>query len=446
MCVSALFATLAATATASAKTTYVVVLLDASGSMQELTNGKTRFQEAARVAEEELAQLTGTVVVDVYSFSSLGAGPGLTEHTNGFLPTVSVGTGLFDVLECVGGIHPAVPGFSCDALPANLIKPNQTFPATPFGATPLADSMCSSLTALLGAGAAGDSRILQVSSDGLENLSSGVCSGTFDGVYDGTKWTDGSWQANVITKFFNQGVHVNVSLFEFDFRGLPFAPPRDREAGFGAPAPAFSASLAADEISPLHQFFLSLTQATGGRVRVFNDNKPAPLFGDVNGGQCVDITDVVAVARAFGTPAAGSDFDLTVDGTIGFDDFQSVLRSVTPGCGVANPYTPRAPLVCTAGKKVTIDGQSVADGGLTIDARPGCQIVIKNSLVVAGQNAITVTGSAVITVDNSTIVGAQSVITQHGAVILSAAGSVFHGIFDTHGAFLYVDRGGNTFE
>jgi hypothetical protein len=181
-------------------------------------------------------------------------------------------------------------------------------------------------------------------------------------------------------------------------------------------------------------------------VRAFTDNQPAPLFGDVNGGQCVDITDAIDVARAFGQPAFGSDFDLSLDGKIGFDDFQLVTQSATPGCGTPNPFTPRAPVVCKGAKRIVIDGQSIADGGITIDVRGACDIIIKNSFIVSGQNAITIVGSALVTVDNSIIVGENAVITQHGAGVLSAANSVFHGQIDTHGAFQYIDRGGNKFE
>jgi hypothetical protein len=197
---------------------------------------------------------------------------------------------------------------------------------------------------------------------------------------------------------------------------------------------------------PLQQFFTNIIEITGGQERIFIDNQPPALFADVNGGQCVDITDAKLVARSFGAPAFGSALDVNIDGKIGFEDYQLVTRNLTPGCGTPNPYVPRDPIICKGESRIVIDGQSIADAGLTIDARGSCEITIRNSLIVSGQNAITIVGSAAITVDNSIIVGENAVITQHGAGVLSAANSVFHGKMNTHGAFQYIDRGNNTFE
>jgi len=312
--------------------------------------------------------------------------------------------------------------------------------------------MCNSLTTLSGAGGAADLRTLFISSDGEENVSTGACAGALDGTYDsGTNtWSTGSWQANTINQFATHpdpNGHTNTHVDIFQLPGLPFAPISDPEAGFSRGAPRLAMPVTAGStITPLHQFFLNITEVTGGQVRVFVDDQPPALFADVNGGQCVDINDAILVARAFGGPAFGSALDVNIDGQIGFPDYQLVIRNLTPGCGTPNPYVRRDPIVCTGARRVVIDGQSIADGVVTIDARGSCQITIKNSLVVSGQNAITIVGSAVITVDNSIIVGERSVITQHGAGVLSAANSVFHGKLDTQGAFQLIDRGGNTFE
>jgi hypothetical protein len=459
MCVLALFATVASTTSAYAQT-FVIVLLDATGSMSTQTNGQSRFQAAASAAAQELANLDkvhNDLRVDVYTFRDLGAPDPMTEHTPGFVDPIDINSGndvVIDLIKCVGGIND--PSFHCSSdLPQNIVNQNpaQSFPVVPGGITPLADAMCRSFDKLVNTPTKGG--ILIVSSDGLENASTNPpptgCQGTLDAVFtQGTGWPLGSWQQNVINHFTSVAgnpVHVDPQVFLTPVTGLPFGPPPDVETGLPSRAPAFAVSAAAaTDIDPLQQFFLSLAQAVGGRVRVFTDNQPAPLFADVNGGQCVDITDAIDVARAFGQPAFGSDFDLSLDGKIGFEDYQLVTQSATPGCGTANPYTPRDPVVCKGAKRIVIDGQSIADGGITIDVRGACDIIIKNSFIVSGQNAITIVGSALITVDNSIIVGENAVITQHGAGVLSAANSVFHGTIDTHGAFQYIDRGGNKFE
>ena len=454
MCISvALTIAVSTTPAYAAPKRFMVVLLDASGSMLEVTNGETRFQAAARVAVEEvnsLANLENELLVDVYTFQALGTGPNLIRHTNGFISTRAVGLGVVDIIECVGGVPvPVGEERDCNLIPTEMLAPTHQFPAPATGATPLADGMCNTLLTLLESGAATDLRLLHISSDGLENFSSGSCSGTFDGVFDpvARTWSVGSWQRKVVDAFFNRGVSTSVALFEFPGRPAIARFGLDREAPFlGGGASRFPVMSATAAISPLQQFFLSLVQSSGGKVRVFFDNEPPPILADVNGGQCVDITDALAVARAFGRPAFGSAFDLSSDGIIGFDDYQLVRLGMTPGCGAPDPFVRRDPIVCDSPRQIVIDGQAVESGAITVDVRSACQIVIRNSLLVSGQNAITINGSAVVRVDNSTIVGPNALLGTRGTVILSAANSVFHGSISTTGAFSFIDRGGNVFE
>jgi hypothetical protein len=200
-------------------------------------------------------------------------------------------------------------------------------------------------------------------------------------------------------------------------------------------------------LNDLEQFFTSLAQLNGGRLTIIHDDQPLPVIGDENGDRCVDHTDAVPVARAFGpiVPPALGTFDLNADGAVDFNDYLFQLSLISGTCG-KDPFVSRPPLVCKGSERVVIDGQSIEDPGITIDARGSCEITIKDSLIVSGKNAIKIVGSASIIVDRSTIVGQDAVIVLHGAGVLSAANSVFHGQLDTHGAFQYIDRGGNVFE
>src|SRR5262249_11457124 len=152
---------------------------------------------------------------------------------------------------------------------------------------------------------------------------------------------------------------------------------------------------------------------SGGRLTLIEDTVPGlPVAGDVTGDSCVDRSDALAVARAFGQsgPPQDNPFDLDPDGTARFSDYAYVLAHFTPGgCGVADPYVPRGPVTGGPGRPVVINGAAIESGGITIDAHPACQITIKNSLVVSGKNAINVLGAAVINLDNTILVGQNAV-------------------------------------
>ncbi|MEO7735833.1 MAG: dockerin type I domain-containing protein [Kofleriaceae bacterium] len=434
------------------------MLLDASFSMSTARNnadgkGAIRWEAAKsfaadRIHENEIITDVRPLKVAVYSFRGDDQAPIL--HTNGFADPQEAK----DAIECLTENPAGVPATDVDC--------NTTHDAgLPFelggisaGNTPLALALCQSADTL--AAFAGDGKILRLFSDGEENSSlTSLCAGDpgVVGVYDpvGKTWGPaGSWQAKSIGYYLSKGIIVKTDLLETPPIVFPtlVGGGRDLE-GVAAPADRLRALTvsASTGLNPLEQFFTSLAEATGGDVTITHDDELLPVLGDQNGDRCVDHTDAIAVARAFGpiVPPATGAFDFNGDGVVDFSDYLSQLAHITGTCG-SDPYVARAPIVCTGGTRVVIDGQSLEDEGITIDARGACQITIKNSLIVSGKNAITIVGTATITVDNSVIVGQTAVISQRGSGVLSAANSKFHGKLDTKGAFIYVNRGGNIFE
>lgn len=422
------FATVAAGKEAHAQRR-MVVLIDASGSMtltrEGDTTNPTRFHAARALARQRISeeQAAGTNLVSVYTFQDTSA----SQITAGF---VTADQARADIL----GLDPVT---------------------TPFGNTPLAGSICDAVDALVLSGAT--TRILQVSSDGEENFTPDThqCAGPFS-TFPEEPFSDGSWQNKVLNYAIDNNITVRIDLFNNDPIVNPFMARSSRvfnpEASITAKAKATgiaskAAGALADERPPtLVEFFSVLARETGGRLVVAEDAAPLPVFADMNADRCVDRSDALLLARQFGltTPPADGKFDLSGDGKIGFADYQILLANRTAGCS-PDPYVARAPLVCT-NRTVTIDGQAVEGGGITIEARGACNVVIRNSLVVAGQNAINIIGGAVITVDNSILVGENAVISTRGAAFLSAANTVFHGKRELQGALVFIDRGGNTWE
>jgi hypothetical protein len=241
-----------------------------------------------------------------------------------------------------------------------------------------------------------------------------------------------SWQARVLGHFTGPfAVITRVDLFN--------------------PAPVVGTLLSQSAPDPdrnLQEFFTILTRATGGTLNVIHDDQPLPVFGDLNNDRCADRTDAILVARAFGPlvrPTDNGRYDLNLDGRVDFADYQIQVARITPTCG-PDPYVSRAPLVCKSPGQIVIDHQSIEDGGTTIDACGTCEIIIKNSLIVSGQNAITVVGRARITVDDSIIVGQNAVVVLHDGGVISMGNTIFHGKTDFQGSLQLVDRGGNVFE
>lgn len=307
----------------------------------------------------------------------------------------------------------------------------------PTGLTPLAGSMCDAIDVFADRAPppfpADTIKTLATYSDGGENNTSPL-SECFD-------LDRATWQSKVTTHLLNAGVVFNGTLFT-DATLLASAPnPETTElAGLGrAPTPALSGLSDAE-------FFASLAKATGGTFRTVTDNERLPVFADLNDDSAVDRTDAILLARQFGQPADPR-FDLNNDGVIDFNDYLIVISRLGVGSGNPDPYAPRDPVVCK-NSEVVIDGQVIENAGITITTHDAsCKgVTIRNSLIVSGQNALTIVGATQVTVDNSIIVGQDDAITLRGVARLSAANSVFHGKTDLRGQIKLTDRGGNVFE
>jgi hypothetical protein len=405
----------------------MLVLIDASGSMEiQRADLTTRFDAAKARAVSKITDQAALGVdgVAVYTFSDITS----TAQTAGFVnanAAIAAVNGL--VLATVGG-----------------------------GNTPLAGSLCDAVDTLVAQNAT--TSILELASDGEENSTplDHQCAGPFSSDPN-PPYSVPSWENSVFNKVADANVQVQIDLFDpgpitgFAARMAAAADPEGGLTARTRAASAFAAVAAAGDGPPtLAEFFTQIALVSGGRLTVVEDTTPGlPVSGDVNGNSCVDRSDAIAVARAFGHsgPPQDNPFDLDLDGTVGFSDYAFAVSHFTPGgCGIKDPYVSRAPLVCRGAQVLVIDGNAIENGGITVDAKGACQILIRNSLIVAGQNAIDIRGTAVISVDNSIIVGQNAVVSSVGASVLMSRNSVFHGQRKVTGAFVYVDLGGNTWE
>lgn len=404
----------------------MLVLIDASGSMTTVrpSDSQPRFTAAKDLATqrvlEQAAAPGGLTGVAVYTFRDASS----TLRTLGGFVSVNNALDAIEALDITVDVG---------------------------GVTPLAGSMCDAVDTLVAAGAG--TRILQVSSDGEENATplGHLCQGP-DSASNVEPFTAGSWQNLVLTHAENN-VIVRIDLFnDVAISGFGAGAKRashDPEAGvttqFRAATPAGAVAL---QPPTLEEFFTVLARRTGGQLVIAADTAPVPLTADLNGDQCVDRNDAILLARQFGKTGAAFDgkFDLSVDGKIGFADYELLLANRTAGCGPKDPFVTAPRVVCSALQKVVIDGKAIENRGVTIDARLGCHVVIKNSMIVSGQNAIQISGGATITVDNSLLVGENAVLVLQGGAILSAGNTIFHGAKKLQGILTYIDRGGNTWE
>ena len=421
-------ATIVAGSTTAQAQRKMLVLVDASGSMSTTrADAATRFAAAKIRAQKKIVEhaASGLDGVAVYTFSDITS----TLQTAGFVDTTTA-------FNAVGALDLATVGG---------------------GNTPLAGAVCDAVDVLVAQTAT--LRILELASDGEENFTPTThpCFGPAS--TDSTPpYSAGSWQNKVYNKVADaaNGMIVQIDLFDpgpVVGTAALAAAASDPEAQVTAKTRLVAAAAAAavgDGPPTLTDFFTQIALVSGGRLTVIEDTSPTlPVFADVNGNSCVDRSDALLIARAFGQsgPPQDNPLDLDLDGKVGFSDYALAVSNFTPGgCGVVDPYVSRAPLVCGAGRPVVIDGQAIESSGITIDAHPACQIVIKNSLIVSGQNAINILGAALVSVDHSTLVGQNAVLMSRGATLLFAKDSVFHGQRNVDGAFALIDLGGNTFE
>ncbi|HWU90773.1 MAG TPA: hypothetical protein VN253_26085 [Kofleriaceae bacterium] len=430
---------MAMSAPAEAAERKMLVLIDASGSMaatRPLPGGgtTTRFEDAKAAAIDRVnfyaAQIGDPLRVAVYTFQGIDLPP--VQYTAGF---VNHNTAL-DVIDCLT----STPGPSCASVPALQFGGN----------TPLARAMCSSADTLMAAAAVGDTKILAVASDGLENSTlTGPCEGPF-GTYDGTQYVpSNSWQNNVINYFTGKSITTVVDLFEV--HNLPLLPTGIPDPEGQLTPEAYRKALTApagSTLTPLEQFFTLLVQTTGGSVNVIFDDQPRPVLGDLDGNGCVSRADAILLARAFGPVGTPSDgrFDHNLDGVIDFADYQLQTSLINPACG-PDPYVVTAPLVCKGYQELVLDGVAIGGSGAAIEVRGSCRLTIKNSLIVGGQSALKLLSQGVVSVENSIVVGASAVISvPSGSPLMCAKDSIFHGKLNLIGVFQYTDHGGNTWE
>lgn len=402
----------------------MLVLIDASGSMSTVrADSKTRFDAAKQRALDQIAvqAATGLAGVAVYTFSDTTS---TLQTAGGFVDTntaIATITGLD--LFTVGG-----------------------------GNTPLAGAMCAAVDTLTAE--PGSEKILEVASDGEENFTppGDQCAGPFSTDPDPPYTTD-SWENKVYLKVSDAAIAVQIDLFDpgpITMLATLLGATSDPEAPATAQARLLTPAAAGDGPPTLAAFFTQIALVSGGRLTLIEDTSPTlPVFADVNGSGCVDRSDALLIARSFGlvAPPQNNPLDLDLDGKVGFSDYALAVSHFTPGgCGVPDPYVSKPAIVCTSLRPIVIDGAAIESSGITIDAHPACQIIIKNSLIVSGKNAINIVGAALVSVDNSILVGENAVLMSRGASLLIARNSVFHGARNTDGAFALLDLGGNTFE
>lgn len=417
----------------------MLVLIDASGSMSTTrADTLTRFEAAKQRAIDQINVQAGLGLngVAIYTFSDTTS---TLQTAGGF---VSVNTAL----KVITGDPTATPP----------IPPLDLF-TVGGGVTPLAGSMCKAVDDLLASGAT--TKILEVASDGEENATpvGDPCAGPFS-MDPNPPYTTGSWENLVLSKVQNApgGIQVQIDLFDpgpvtgFAAFAAAMDPEAQQTATMRFATAGSMLAAAADGPPTLQDFFTEIARVSGGRLTVVEDTQTSlPVVGDADANGCIDRSDAIAVARSFGQTGDPQDlaFDFDNSGSVGFVDYANEVSRFTPGgCGTPDPYTPRAPIVCRGAMTITVSGQAIESGGITVAALGACQITIKNSLIVSGTNALNVLGSALITVDNSILVGEGAVINSTGATAIITRNSVFHGARKITGIFSLVDLGGNTFE
>ncbi len=414
----------------------MVILLDATGSMQAIRpdNGLTRYENAKNEAVTRMRfvamQTAGLEKVAVYQFYGAETALRLTGTSDADPWTTDIDAAELAILSS----------------------------AVSFEVTPLAGAMCAAVdrarSSVVGT-IPPVTRFLEVFTDGGENATNPLdpCYGPASVVLQTDPFDDGSWHQKVWQRTTNPlpAVTVATTLYTDVSMALmfnPFAslPPPPSESGATTGAAPAGFSIFSEPVSDL-SFFSALSEATGGQFTLVGDSAPTPVIGDLDFDLDVDRDDAIALARAFGQPSS-FEYDLDGNGSIGYGDYTRLLARFGTGTQPPSPdpYTQGSVVSCKGAQVVTIENKVIEAGGLTISGTGACSVVIKNSLIVSGGTAVRTTGVGSIRVDDSYIVGEGRWLESTGVFTLSAANTVFHGPRQTLGAFVYVDRGGNTFE
>lgn len=241
----------------------MLVLLDRTGSMTAIREetGNTRCHDALETAKEDVGGFTGEAVA-VWTFQQTEP----TDRTGGFV----------DKTTALAALN-ALDGNSCT------------------GMTPLAESMCEAVDALVGEfpDAEPGQLVLAVSSDGEENNSDGECAGDRDLLppYGGSDYGEqcgefnpDSWQEKVCDKVV--GNAVVLARHWGALGGARSTTAMDPETG-----EARTRSVS-DWV-----FFQNLAETTGGAYTFMDDGAP-PSVGAccMSNGQCQDGLTAVACA------------------------------------------------------------------------------------------------------------------------------------------------------
>jgi hypothetical protein len=419
--VLAIAAIAATTGSAEAQERYMLVLVDASGSMTTVRADPTyptRWDAAKALSDQRIVEAATTGGLDgvaVWTFKGSSA----TAHTAGF---VDVNTARAAVMGLSG----------------------------PSGATPLAGSLCDAIDELVKLDDPNDTRILHLASDGLENATPALhaCYGP-DSVIDFAPYSAGSWQNKVYDKATNPGGTlpsiVQIDLFDYT-----------QVTGFAAARAMAKAAVEAKESSKargrepgkkpptIYQLFTAITEATGGKFTIIGDDQRLlPPFGDVTGDLCVDYDDAYDIAWHFNEtlPGPGGKYDLDYDRIITYADYELAAKQISGKCGNGDRYKRIEPLTCKAGDTLKLENVAIQTPELAIRAEKDCTLVITDSHIVSGLLTFQVEGEVKMEVYNSKIAGAGLLYYVKGLAYVFGKESFFKGLIEGD-----VKREGNTWK
>ncbi|MEW5250068.1 vWA domain-containing protein [Microbulbifer sp. 2201CG32-9] len=299
-----------------AQTFHATVLIDRSGSMttQTMRNGvvSSRCADALLEADQKVQNifLPGTQVsVWTYQNSTY------SNVTGGFVSKAAA----LSAINSLGGQ-------SCT------------------GTTPMADTVCDAIDTLKLAAPA-TYRTLWVLTDGVENSSSGSCSGGSDA--DGIEpWDATSWQGKIWQQLFPSDtppyqaagagapeVPIYFGVFG-DYIGGRVA---SRSMDLAGDTPAVSSHTQLVAASSGSGFFDMVAATSGGYVTEIDDQSSLPTSSrfDVDGTGCVDQNDLIKMLPYLDStvPPAPASLDVNGDLVVDIDDYNLVVANTGLGCG-----------------------------------------------------------------------------------------------------------------